>query len=405
MRVSLLVSLIYTCTFAPDVFVRAFSTSIPGRSAAPTHCLQATPTSIDEVDWSKVGDQIVAEAREVADCFRIAAESLLQSSTTAEEIVMLCDELDALFDNDDLVVARTFRRKTLEFKRYELLAKLLRDDYKAYVATASFLSPSRIPRSALPNVQDVPYDKDREPAKAGVDENGVPLVADCELESLDYQGNVLDKMLLSIFRKLVAQNTGGVTSKKEGLLGLLDQGRTFMLQPGQTPEAQHKMVYDTLGGLMTPVLPPFYRIFMSGIVPKKLGTPWDGKQLGPWFYAPFLTSFVTPTFFAFLVGPSRPNRRKDGSLGGLVVEKCQFLQESGCKGLCLHQCKLPAQQFFDEQLGLPLTVSPNFDTQECQWSFGEKPLPASEDPSFPKGCLVGCESRKAVAGTYADLCN
>jgi hypothetical protein len=179
-----------------------------------------------------------------------------------------------------------------------------------------------------------------------------------------------------------------------------------MLQPGQTAEAQNKMVYDTLGGLMTPVLPPFYRIFMSGIVPK-LGTEWDGKQIGPWFYAPFLTSFVTPTFFGFLVGPSYPNRRKDGQLGGLVVEKCKFLQESGCKGMCLNICKVPAQQFFQEELGLPLTVSPNFVTQECQWSFGETPLPASEDPSFPKGCLAGCESRRAIAasGSEADLCN
>ena len=109
---------------------------------------------------------------------------------------------------------------------------------------------------------------------------------------------------------------------------------------------------------------------MSGIVPN-LGTDFDGKQIGPWFYAPFLTSFVTPTFFGFLVGPSRVNRRKDGQLGGLVVEKCKFLQESGCKGLCLHQCKLPAQGFFKEELGLPLTVTPNFATQECQWSFGE----------------------------------
>jgi len=285
-----------------------------------------------------------------------------------------------------------------------LLAKLMRDDYDAYIATASFLSPSRIPRMQLPNVQDVPYDKKREPKYAGVDEKGLPLVADCELESVEFNGSILDKILLSIFRKLVAQNTGGLTSEKAGIKGLCEQGRTFMLQPNQTPEAQHKMVYDTLGGLMTPVLPPFYRIFMSGIVPK-LGTAIDGKQFGPWFYAPCLTSFVTPTFFAFLVGPSRPNRRKDGQLGGLVVEKCQFLQESGCKGLCLHQCKLPAQQFFDQELGLPLTVSPNFDTQECQWSFGEVPVPAAEDPSFPKGCLVGCESRKAVAGTYVDLCN
>ena len=393
--------------------VHAFSTlqSLHTRTSSSSSFRPLQSATVSDIDWSKIGQQIVAEFEEAAACISLAAKSVFVSSTTAADIVQVCDDLDALEIDQDLVVSGKtleLRRRALEFKRYELLAKLLQTDYKAYVATASFLSPSRIPRLQLPNLQDVPYDADRDPATtataAGMDENGAPLVADCTLDSVEFKGNALDKLLLGIFRKLVAKNTGGVTSEKEGIQGLLDQGRTFMLQPGQTAEAQHKMVYDTLGGLMTPVLPPFYRIFMSGIVPN-VGTPWDGKQLGPWFYAPALTAFVTPTFFAFLVGPSRPNRRQDGQLGGLVVEKCQFLQESGCKGLCLHQCKLPAQQFFQEELGLPLTVIPNFDTQECQWSFGQTPLPPAEDPAFPKGCLVGCESRKAVAGTKADLCN
>ena len=69
--------------------------------------------------------------------------------------------------------------------------------------------------------------------------------------------------------------------------------------------------------------------------------------------------------------------------------------------------QVAAQQFFQEGLGLSLTVSPNFETQECQWSFGETPLPPSEDESFPTGCLVGCESRKTLAamGSTADACN
>ena len=284
----------------------------------------------------------------------------------------------------------------------------MKQDYDAYIATASFLSPSRIPRMELPNIQDIPFDKMNTAQSVSPirSSEGLPLVADCTLDNMKYQDSLLDQALLTIFRNLVKQNTGGVTSSKKGIEGLLEQGRDFMLQPGQTPEAQHKMVSDTLGGLMTPVLPPFYRIFMSGIVPN-LGTDFDGKQIGPWFYAPFLTSFVTPTFFGFLVGPSKPNRRKDGQLGGLVVEKCKFLQESGCKGLCLHQCKLPAQQFFQQELGLALTVSPNFVTQECQWSFGEKPLPPNEDPYFPKGCLSGCASRTAIValGSSADVCN
>jgi beta-carotene isomerase len=172
---------------------------------------------------------------------------------------------------------------------------------------------------------------------------------------------------------------------------------------------------------MTPILPPFYRIFMSGIIPK-IQLPYNNnnitihaeeKQYGPWFYAPFLTSYITPIFFKFLVGPSYPNRhRATGSFGGLLVTKCKFLQESNCKGLCLHQCKIPAQNFFNTTLGLSLNVVPNFVTQECQWNFNEMPItPVSEDPSFPMGCLRGCTSRMIMneatttTGPVRNICN
>ena len=379
----------------------------PGDFPSVLHSSSLTP---DEVSLSDIGKRVKEEANELFESLSIVSRALLtkKNTVTVEDILQTCDKIDSWEQNPSVFLSHKgqLQKRALEFQRYELLAKLMQNDYDAYTKTASFLSPSRIPRKDLPNVQDVPYDKNAEPGvtfkETQVD--GVSLVADCELDDLQYNDSILDKTLLSIFRKLVEKNTGGVKSDKKGIVGLLEQGRTFMLEPGQTPERQHKMVYDTLAGLMTPVLPPFYRIFMSGIVPK-LGTEMDGKQIGPWFYAPWLTSFVTPTFFGFLVGPSRPNRRKDGELGGLVVEKCKFLQESGCKGLCLHQCKLPAQQFFQEELGLPLTVTPNFVTQECQWSFGEKPLPVKDDPSFPDGCLAGCQSRKAVAGTRADICS
>jgi hypothetical protein len=51
------------------------------------------------------------------------------------------------------------------------------------------------------------------------------------------------------------------------------------------------------------------------------------------------------------------NLRSDGGLGGLVVTKCKFLQESNCKGMCLNSCKLPAQQLFD-QLGAQASFEP-----------------------------------------------
>lgn len=66
------------------------------------------------------------------------------------------------------------------------------------------------------------------------------------------------------------------------------------------------------------------------------------------------------------------------------------------KGMCLHSCKVPAQELFDS-LGLPLRVSPNFDTQECQWNFGEVAPSPEQDPTWPQGCLVGCGTRDTVA--------
>ena len=349
-------------------------------------------------------DRIIEELKELSDSISTAFKYLSFSpeNICAEDIVKICDIIDKEMErnnskNDKLLVeSLQLKKSALEFGRYQLLLKLMKKDYKSYLATASFLSPSRIDRLDLPNVQDVPFEDIPPSMKDGKD-----LVEDCTLDTKVFNDSILDVILLKIFRSLVEKNTDGVCSEKKGIEGLLEQGRMFMLQPGMTADKQHKMVYDTLGGLMTPILPPFYRIFMSGIIPK-LGTNFDGKQIGPWFYASYLTTIVTPTFFGFLVGPSRPNRRKDGERGGLIVEKCKFLQESGCKGLCLNQCKLPAQMFFKEELGLDLTVSPNFATQECQWSFGEVPLSPGEDPSFPSGCLKGCESRVAMANSPSE---
>lgn len=373
-------------------------------TSKPTITINPSLTS----DNSPIVDRLLDEIKEVGDSISVAYNYLSQPAqdVSPEDIVKICDAIDAQAQatetKDTKLIADTIelKIKALELGRYHSLVKLMKKDYDSYVATSAFLSPSRIDRNDLPNVQDVPYN-DIMPSMAPANDSKDALVEDCTLEGKKFNDSILDQILLKIFRNLVSKNTGGVSSSKQGIDGLLDQGRNFMLQPNQTAEAQHKMVSDTLGGLMTPVLPPFYRIFMSGIVPK-LGTDFDGKQIGPWFYAPWLTTIVTPTFFGFLVGPSKPNRRKDGERGGLVVEKCKFLQESGCKGLCLHQCKIPAQQFFKTELGLELSVMPNFATQECQWSFGETPLPPTEDPSFPSGCLKGCESRAAMVNSPAD---
>eukprot|EP00953_Heterococcus_sp_UTEX-ZZ885_P034666 17932-Heterococcus_DN1.PRE.2 len=89
--------------------------------------------------------------------------------------------------------------------------------------------------------------------------------------------------------------------------------------------------------------------------------------------------------------------------GGVHVERCRFLEETNCKGLCTNMCKLPTEKFFRETLGLDMTMKPDYDTFECKLSFGLTPLPVDEDPDIPKGCLQGCSSK--ILGAQEQICS
>mmetsp|Transcript_21845 Transcript_21845/g.64429 ORF Transcript_21845/g.64429 Transcript_21845/m.64429 type:complete len:427 (+) Transcript_21845:38-1318(+) len=361
------------------------------------------------------------------------AQQLLALEPTPLAVAQLTDAIDyprpAAIDDAGGVMPRLADALKRQ-RRAWLLVALLREDRDKYVETVSFL---KIPRDELPNRQGVPLracDPDPRRRDSGSGEplveglNAEGLVPDCALEDVPMGENPLEAVLLETTRNIYAGETGVSRNPERSIRGLIDEMRRFMLSAeGVAASSQQEVLVRTLRTLMTPVLPPFYRIFMGGLVPRHDpgdsrvgadpkwladGVQWvrarlpfgrsylePGRQLGPWFYAPALTAVVAPYAFGFLVGPASLNRRADGEVGGLVVEKCKFLQESSCKGMCLNSCKLPAQQLFSE-LGLPLRVSPNFETQECQWSFGEAAPPPDEDPTWPKGCVVGCTSREAM---------
>ena len=83
-----------------------------------------------------------------------------------------------------------------------------------------------------------------------------------------------------------------------------------------------------------------------------------------------------------------------GGLGykqGLLVKRCRFLEESGCASICVNACKLPTQRFFDD-MGIPLTMKPNYENNECQFSFGLTPTLEDELKAKRTPCLSRCPS-------------
>lgn len=41
--------------------------------------------------------------------------------------------------------------------------------------------------------------------------------------------------------------------------------------------------------------------------------------------------------------------------------------------MCINSCKVPTQLFFSRHMGLPLTMTPNYDDYSCQFAFGKTP--------------------------------
>lgn len=77
---------------------------------------------------------------------------------------------------------------------------------------------------------------------------------------------------------------------------------------------------------------------------------------------------------------------------GLLVKRCRFLEESGCASVCVNACKIPTQNFFIQDMGLPLTMTPDYETHECQFSFGLIPNATEELEAKSTPCLARCPS-------------
>ncbi|WCJ26645.1 Beta-carotene isomerase D27 chloroplastic [Euphorbia peplus] len=122
------------------------------------------------------------------------------------------------------------------------------------------------------------------------------------------------------------------------------------------------------------------------------GAPEQFRKLfPPTRWAAEFNALLTVPFFHWLVGPSEVveveiNGVKQRS--GVHIKKCRYLENSGCVGMCVNMCKIPTQDFFTNEFGLPLTMIPNFEDMSCEMVYGQVPPPFEEDPASKQPCFA-----------------
>jgi hypothetical protein len=120
--------------------------------------------------------------------------------------------------------------------------------------------------------------------------------------------------------------------------------------------------------------------------------PTQPQLLGNNKFSFELLGVLTPILFPFLVGPCKteswtaPNGERIRSK--VVIERCRFLEESGCKGMCVGLCQQPTVQFFNDDLGLTMSMVPNFDTGGCELTWGMEPEALQESQDLR--CYATC---------------
>ncbi|XP_039128585.1 beta-carotene isomerase D27, chloroplastic isoform X3 [Dioscorea cayenensis subsp. rotundata] len=144
---------------------------------------------------------------------------------------------------------------------------------------------------------------------------------------------------------------------------------------------RRKMVeVRVLISLFPPFLLPLFKMLITPIQ--------DGK------IASMMLARATAISCQWLMGTCSVNSvdLPDGSScsSGVFVERCKYLEESKCLGVCINTCKLPTQTFFKDCMGVPLLMEPNFADYSCQFKFGVTPPAQDTDKALQEPCLDIC---------------
>ncbi|KAJ0932159.1 putative beta-carotene isomerase [Helianthus annuus] len=213
------------------------------------------------------------------------------------------------------------------------------------------------------------------------------------ISSVQYTPGVLDHVFLNLFRNKMVQEVGW-DSEKPGYDGLIDVANRLMV--ARTNSETKDAAVRILRSLFPPLLLELYKIIFAPVAQGKL--------------AAVMVARVTALSCQWLMGTCIVNNvdLPDGSSlpSGVFVERCKYLEESKCVGICVNTCKLPTQEFFMDHMGVPLLMEPNFSDYSCQFKFGISP--PEDDSTLKEPCLEVCPNatrrRTAATNTHEMKC-
>ncbi|TKY52447.1 Beta-carotene isomerase D27 [Spatholobus suberectus] len=170
----------------------------------------------------------------------------------------------------------------------------------------------------------------------------------------EYKPGVFDDLFLNSFRNKLVQEVGW-DSKKAGYDGLIEVANRLMMK-GTTNSDTVEAAVRILRSLFPPYLLELYKMLIA---------PIGGGKI-----AAMMVARVTVLTCQWLMGPCKVNSvdLPDGTScsSGVYVERCKYLEESKCVGICANTCKFPTQTFFKDHMGVPLLMEPNLGDYSCQ---------------------------------------
>lgn len=200
-------------------------------------------------------------------------------------------------------------------------------------------------------------------------------------------GRGLDAWCEAQFRAALVREVGGEDTYAPGFSGIVDMAGELARSnpPEETTRAAHRVLRSLFPGWLLAWFKVLFARPMPGFSSK-------------------LNALCTFAFGQWLMGRLELERLDEDSAGDgdaqlVRIRRCRFLEEAGCASVCVNACLCPTQQFFNDDMGIPMQIEPDYATLECKFKFGVPPSQANEDAARNVPCFSACP----FGGTLRDV--